>query len=179
MNMALSIGSAGTGKIRAMRNSRLFGTAFAAALVSLLGLGPDAAAGLGSRPETYQARHESAAALPLWLVRYKLRQRGYRDITAVSALSDGFAVRAQDRWGRRVKLYVDGASGEAVPRGGYGLAHLTPADVAARLAALGYECVSPIAFRHRHYVALARAGQVEPLRLHIDPLSGAVWQERA
>ena len=179
MNIALSIGSAGTGRIRAMRSTRLFGTALAAALASLLGLGPEAAAGLGSRPETYQARHESATALPVWLVRHKLRQRGYRDITAVSAVPDGFAVLAQDRWGRRVKLYVAGASGETVPRGGYGLAHLKPAEVAAQLAALGYECLSPIAFRHQHYEALASTAQGESVRLHIDPLSGAVWHERA
>ncbi|HUI17271.1 MAG TPA: hypothetical protein VL244_06365 [Alphaproteobacteria bacterium] len=177
--MALSIGSAGTGRIRTMRSTRLFAATLAAALASLLGLGPEAAAGLDSRPETYQARHESAAALPVWLVRYKLRQHGYRDITAVSALPDGFAVLAHDRWGRRVRLFVDGASGETVPRGGYGLAHLKPADVAAHLAALGYECLSPISFRHQHYEALARAGQAEPLRLHVDPLSGAVWHERA
>ncbi len=177
--MALSIGSAGTGKIRTMRSTRLFAATLAAALASLLGLGPEAAAGLDSRPETYQARHESAAALPAWLVRYKLRRRGYRDITAVSALPDGFAVLARDRWGRRVRLFVDGASGEAVPRGGYGLAHLKPADVAAHLVALGYECLSPISVRRQHYEALARAGQAEPLRLHIDPLSGAVWHERA
>jgi hypothetical protein len=179
MNIALSIGSAGSGTIHVMFNTRLFAAAFAAALASLLGLGPEAGAALGSRPEAYPARHESATALPVWLVRYKLRQRGYRDITAVHALPDGFAVLAQDRWGRRVKLYVDGASGEAVPRGGYGLAHLAPADVAAQLAALGYARVSPIAFRRQHYEALASSAQGEPVRLHIDPLSGAVWHERA
>ena len=94
-------------------------------------------------------------------------------------MADGFAVLAQDRWGRRVKLYVDGASGETVPRGGYGLAHLKPADVAAHLAALGYDCLGPVAFRRQHYEALAGTGQAEPVRLHIDPVSGAVWHERA
>jgi len=162
-----------------MRESRLFGTAFAAALASLLGLGPGAASGLQAPPEAYQAQQESGSAMPLWLVRYKLRRRGYQDISAASAGPDGFTVLAQDRWGRRVKLYVDGASGEAVPRSGYGLAQLKAADVPAHIAGLGYRCLGPVGASRQHFEVLARMGAQEPVRLHIDPVSGAVWHERS
>lgn len=161
-----------------MRDTRILGTAFAAALASLLGLGPASAGDLSRPPESFQAREESGATLPVWLVRYKLRQLGYHDISRVSAQGDGFAVLAQDRWGRRVKLYVDGLSGEVVPRGGFGLAHLTREDVARRLSALGYECLAPVDYREERYQVLARTTDGKRLRLAIDPLSGAVWHER-
>lgn len=162
-----------------MRDSRFFTTAFAAALASLLGLGPGAAADLAAAPESYQAREAGSAPLPLWLVRYKLRQSGYQDILDVSPLPDAFAVLAQDRWGRRVKLYVDAASGAVVPREGYGLAHLRREEVKGHLAALGYECLAPAAASAEHYEVLARAPDGRTLRLNIDPVSGAVWHLRS
>src|SRR6516225_4084479 len=54
-----------------MRETRLFTTAIAAALASLLGLGPEAAADLESRPQAYQAQSQGSTALPIWLVRFK------------------------------------------------------------------------------------------------------------
>ncbi|HXQ65157.1 MAG TPA: hypothetical protein VN980_01175 [Alphaproteobacteria bacterium] len=161
-----------------MRDTRILGTAFAAALASLLGLGPASAGDLSRPRESFQAGEESGGTLPVWLVRYKLRQLGYQDITRVSAQGDGFAVLAQDRWGRRVKLFVDAVTGEVVPRGGYGLAHLTREDVAQRLSALGYECLAPVDYREEHYQVLARTAEGKRLGLAIDPLSGAVWHER-
>ena len=162
-----------------MRDSRFFTTAFAAALASLLGLGSGAAADLASAPESYQARDADSAPLPLWLVRYKLRQSGYQDILRVSPLPDAFVVLAQDRWGRRVKLYVDAASGTVVPREGYGLAQLRREEVAGHLAALGYECLTPAALSAGHYEVLARGPEARTLQLNIDPVSGAVWHARA
>ncbi len=160
------------------RAGRRSGTAFAAALASLLGLGPQSAAALALGPEAYQAAPESGAPLPAWLVRHKLRQLGYRDIIHVEALRPGFAVQAQDRWGRRVKLYVDAATGEPVPQGGYGLAHLKREEVEDRLGRLGYQCLGPIASRDGHYQVLARGAAGERCLLNVDALSGAVWHER-
>lgn len=65
-----------------------------------------------------------------------------------------------------------------VPRGGFGLAHLTREDVARRLSALGYECLAPVEYREERYQVLARTTDGKRLRLAIDPLSGAVWHER-
>ncbi|HYB58413.1 MAG TPA: hypothetical protein VEK12_19800, partial [Alphaproteobacteria bacterium] len=89
------------------------------------------------------------------------------------------AILAQDRWGRRVKLYVDAVSGEVAPAGRYGLAHLTREDVAQRLSALGCECLTPVDYREEHYQLLARAADGKRVRLAIDPLSGALSHERA
>lgn len=162
-----------------MRETRLFGTAFAAALASLLGLGAAAAADLDSRPQAYHARAETGAALPVWLVRYKLRQLGYRDIYRVSAATGGFSVFAYDRWGRHVKLFVDARTGDATAMEGHGLAHLSTHDVVRHLAALGYECLAPVAYRDEHYRVLARDADGVPRMLKVDPLSGAAWFERA
>ena len=170
-----------------MRDSRFFATAFAAALASLLGLGPGAAADLAAAPESYQARDADSAPLPVWLVRYKLRQAGYHDIADVRPVvngvaqgaAHGFAVLAQDRWGRRVKLYVDGASGAVRPQEGYGLAPLRREEVAEHLAALGYDCLAPAIACADRYEVLARDAERGEVRLNIDPVSGAVWHARS
>ncbi len=158
-----------------MRDTRLFTTAIAAALASLLGLGPEAAAALESRPQAYQAQSQGATALPIWLVRYKLRQLGYQDIHRVRAEADGFAVHAHDRWGRPIKLFVDSRTGELVPRAGYGLAHLRRDDVPRHLEALGYQCLAPAAYRDEHYQVVARGQDGERRMVRVDPVSGAVW----
>ena len=158
-----------------MRDTRLFTTAIAAALASLLGLGPEAAADLENRPQAYQAQSQGAAALPIWLIRYKLRQLGYQDIYRVRAEADGFAVQAHDRWGRHVKLFIDSRTGEVVPRAGYGLAHLRPDDVPRHLEALGYQCLTPVAYRDEHYLVVARDRDGERRIVRVDPVSGAVW----
>lgn len=158
-----------------MRETRLFATAIAAALASLLGLGPEAAADLESRPQAYQAQSQGGTALPVWLVRFKLRQLGYQDIYRVRAEDGGFAVQAHDRWGRHVKLFVDARTGEVVPRAGYGLAHLRRDDVPRHLEALGYRCLAPAAYRDEHYRVVVRDQDGERRMVRIDPLSGAVW----
>src|SRR5271169_228564 len=79
-----------------MRDTRLYTTAFAAAFASLLGLGPGAAANLSTPPQSYESERTGGETLPIWLVRYKLRKRGYQDIYRVSAEGDGFAVCAHD-----------------------------------------------------------------------------------
>lgn len=158
-----------------MRETRFFSAAFAAALASLLGLGPSAAADLGSRPHSYQTQPESGARLPVWLVRFKLRQRGYQDITDVSEDVDGFAVRAYDRWGRLAKLFVDPYTGEVISRAGYGLAHLSRNDLALHLEALGFEPLAPAAYRDQHYRVIVRDESGACRTVNIDPLSGAVW----
>ncbi|MFI4986930.1 MAG: hypothetical protein ACHQF3_05795 [Alphaproteobacteria bacterium] len=162
-----------------MHDARFFSATFAAALAALLGLGPAAAASLERGPQDYRVTPESAAAMPAWLVRYKLRRLGYRAIARVEAVAEGFAVLAQDRWGRRVKLLMDSSTCELIPRGGYGLAHLVAAEVAGHLAGLGYQCLAPATHCCGHYQVLAREAGGVPCRLNVDPLSGAVWHERA
>ena len=158
-----------------MRDTRLYTTAFAAAFASLLGLGPGAAANLSTPPQSYESERTGGETLPIWLVRYKLRQRGYQDIYRVSAEGDGFAVCAHDCWGRHVKLFVDAHSADVIPRPGYGLAHLRPEDVTPHLASLGYACLTEPAYHGDHYRALARDAQGMRHVVNVDPLSGAVW----
>jgi len=162
-----------------MRDTRVFTAAFAAALASLLGLGPGAAADLSSPPLSYESERASGEALPIWLVRYKLRQHGYQNIHRVSAEAGGFAVRAHDRWGRHVKLFVDPHSGNVLPRPGYGVAHLRPEDLNRHLASLGYKCLSAPAYRDDHYEAIAEDAQGTRHVVNIDPVSGAAWSARA
>jgi hypothetical protein len=158
-----------------MRETRLFGTAFAAALASLLGLGPSAAVGLESTPQSYQAAPDDSEALPVWLVRFKLRRQGYQDIYRVSEAADGFAVRAHDQWGRHVKLFVDARTGRVVPRAGYGLAHLRAEDVTRHLGDLGYEILVPVTYRDQHFQVIARDARGARHLVNVDPLSGAFW----
>lgn len=158
-----------------MRDTRLFTTAMAATLASLLGLGPEAAADLESRPQAYHAQSQAGAALPVWLVRYKLRQLGYQDIYRVLDEGDGYAVQAHDRWGRHVKLFVDSRTGEVVPRAGYGLAHLRREDVPRHLETLGYQCLAPAANEGERYRVVACDERGERLMVRVDPLTGAVW----
>ena len=162
-----------------MRDTRIFTTAFAAALASLLGLGPGAAADLSSSPQSYESERASGESLPIWLVRYKLRQRGYQDIYRVSMEVGGFAVLAHDRWGRHVRLFVDPHSGNVIPRPGYGLAQLRPGDVNRHLASLGFKPLSEPSYRDDHYEALAEDAQGTWQIVKIDPVSGAAWSGRA
>lgn len=158
-----------------MRETRFFSTAFAAALASLLGLGPSGAADLNSRPQSFQAEPASGVRLPIWLVRFKLRQRGFQDITEVSEDDDGFAVRAYDRWGRLTKLFVDPHTAEVIPRAGYGLAHLRRDELAGHLEALGFEPLAPATRRDGHYRVIAHDKSGSRRIVNIDPLSGTVW----
>ncbi|HYB11752.1 MAG TPA: hypothetical protein VEJ16_19000 [Alphaproteobacteria bacterium] len=158
-----------------MRDTRLYTTAFAAAFASFLGLGSGAAAGLATPPQSYESERIAGETLPIWLVRYKLRQRGYQDIYRVNVEGDGFAVHAHDCWGRHVKLYVDGCSAQVIPRPGFGLAHLCLEDVAPHLASLGYDCLTEPTYRDDHFQALARDTAGVRSIVNIDPLSGAVW----
>jgi hypothetical protein len=159
-----------------MRN--FFGTAFAAALASLLGLGPSAGADLSMGPSAYQAT-TAAAALPIWLVRFKLRQRGYQDITDIDEAGEGLAVRALDRWGRPVKILVDRLSGAVLPRAGYGLAHLRGDELERRLASLGLEPLAPASYRDRSIRVLARDAGGQRHMVRIDPVTGTAWFARA
>lgn len=158
-----------------MRDARFFTAAMAAALASLLGLGPGAAAEIEIRPQAYQAQLQGGAPLPVWLVRYKLRQLGYQDIYRVRAEDDGYAALAHDHWGRHVKLFVDSRTGEVVPRAGYGLARLRPDDVQRHLEALGYQCLTPVVYRDEHYQVIARGRDGARRTIRVDPVTGAAW----
>ncbi|HLI12955.1 MAG TPA: hypothetical protein VKY65_15285 [Alphaproteobacteria bacterium] len=159
----------------AMRETRAFMAAFAAALASVLGMGTTAAAGSNSAPQDYHADAATGAVLPTWLVRFKLRQLGYQDLGDIVDMADGFAVEARDRWGRRVRLFVDARRGEIVPRRGYGLAHLRAADLPAHLDALGYRCLGVLAYRDGCYRAVAQDPAGCELQVNIDAYTGAVW----
>ena len=160
--------------LRVMRD--IFGTAFAAALASLLGLGPSGAAGLSVGPAAYQAT-AAAPVLPLWLVRFKLRQRGYQDISALTAAGDGLAVRAHDRWGRDVRILVDPKSGDEIARAGYGIAHLDAGELATRLASVGLVPVSA-AYRDEALSVVARDADGIDRAVRVDPVTGTIWFAR-
>jgi hypothetical protein len=155
----------------------IFGTAFAAALASLLGLGPSGAANLSVGPSAYEATAEMPA-LPIWLVRFKLRQKGYQDIAGVDETGDGLAVRAHDRWGRDVKILVDRKSGEEIAHPGYGLAHLDAAELATRLEALGLTPLAPAAYRDGTIRVLARDDEGARHIVRVDPITATAWFER-
>jgi hypothetical protein len=155
----------------------IFGTAFAAALASLLGLGPSGAANLSAGPSAYEATAE-APTLPIWLVRFKLRQKGYQDIAEIDETGDGLAVRAHDRWGRDVRILVDRKSGEEIARPGYGLAHLDAAELGTRLDALGLAPMAPAAYRDGTIRVLARDADGARHAVRLDPITGTAWFER-
>jgi len=158
-----------------MRRTGVFETIFAAALASVMGLGAADAAALAHGPESYEAGDTSGTVLPVWLLRYKLRQQGYQDIAAVRPAETGFVVDARDRWGRTVRLLVDRASGEILPGDGFGMRHLARADVADLLEQHGLALCSPIVRSEDRYEMKALDGAGRLCTVGVDPLTGTMW----
>jgi hypothetical protein len=126
------------------------------------------------------AAQRAAAPLGLAELHQRLVAAGYRDITELQRKRDHFEAEARDRDGRRVELELDLSTGSVRraeskrEREGSASNGLDLGQLLARVEAAGYRAVHKIERDHERVEVSAEDANGKPVKLRLDPQTGAV-----
>lgn len=157
-----------------------FVVSIASLSAALLIAGGVQAAGQPPQPASSAVAAPAAAPLSLAEVHQRLLAAGYREVSELQRKRDHVEAEARDRDGRRVELELDPASA-ALRRSEFkrdsqraAMTGLDLEQLLAKVEAAGYRAVRKIEREHDEVEVSADDAQGRPVKLRLDPQTGAL-----